>query len=261
MINKDQNKTYARIRFLIELYYDGRTSPRQEKEIFSFFNSRNKRTLPDDLRQEASYFETMALFQMQVPDKKLLEEIDKAISLENQKSDRKQQRFGYRVWAAVACAAAAILVAIIVIPDLTSSADSSKRTELVSKVQDTVSTTIQETISPDSASLVRVMAENSADTVATDHSIVRKSANKTLSTPVKVSPSVSPSRLASKTIIHKKDKQDYREIEDPAEAARILDKMNRMFDQTVSRALNKSHEINDNIPDIDNIIQDALNKI
>ena len=228
MIIKNINKYYDRIRLLIGLYYDGKTTSEQEKELFDFFEERNTATMPEDLREHADVFRTLNTLNTPFPNKKFLETIEKSVKRENRVQRITSGKFGYIVSGIAACFLVAVIVSLLFTRN---DINEDQNIRLI-------------------ASRDTIVNRNDSLAIVTDKLVTAKTVKK------------SSAQKYSKNIITNQNTSDgFTVITDPEQAEAILMKIDKIFNKTIDNALSKGLENKDNLQNIDHILDNSLNKI
>lgn len=228
-IKRHNNVDYERIRFLIERFYVGETSPAQEAELFDFFNIHNPLTLPEDLKSEAEVFSVMNTFGAKTSDEVLLQEIEIEIAREGKSNKHAVIRF---VWRFSAIAVSVLLMACIISSIFTSA-------DVIDEIKPRIAETLPDTISSEKV--------EQAD-------------------PTYYKIQYSPQRNAVASIPVKGSCcsfDDSRAIEvcDSAEAAHYLEKVSRLLKDAYNENARLQNRVSSRISKSTEIINTTLNKL
>lgn len=118
-----RNSEISEIRRLLELYYEGKTSPGQQRRLCDFFAAADSASLPEDLRADAAMFSALAAETAAVPPSSLVSSITEHISHLAEEERRRNRRHPLMWWALCTAAAAAIAL-LVIIPAARYDADS-----------------------------------------------------------------------------------------------------------------------------------------
>lgn len=232
---------YNRIARLIADWYDGATNREEEMEIINFFRDTDPATLPEALRQEAEVFATIGDLSAECPDKELLAEIEVEVARE-QSAEKPRRRLGLRL-VAVAVAAS---VAVLLIVGLGHDTD----TQLIAEAHQDVQAEQNMTEYADNA----FTPVDSVPAIDTPDETVPDSAPATRIRTPRHEKTVVPER----TIADAAEPGGYIDIEDPEEAARILEEVNRHYSRALAMTTKAIIETDNALDNTREIIRSAI---
>lgn len=220
---------YDHIRKLVADWYDGRTSQADEADIFDFFAKADLDELPSDLRDEALVFGTVGNLSGSCPDKDLLKEIDAAVKAEKEKP---RSKFAFVYWLSAIAVAASISLLVFTGIRFDTGSLATRPTERK----------------------VAVQTDSDTVTVVEQPWIDRDIEVKQVEQPVVVRTKLRKTELIAAV-------DSYREVEDPDEAARILDAIQKKYDETLEASAYALSTTARSLNDADRLINDAFEKL
>lgn len=229
---------YNRITRLISDWYDGATSRAEELEIINFFRNTDPASLPETLRQEAVVFATIGDLTAECPDKELMAEIDTEVAKE-QSAAKPRRRLDLRLMSAAVAAS----VAILLIVGLGSDSD----TQLIAG-SDQPSPEVKgyADITPMPVDSVTVLDDTERVTPGVmPETHVRTPRHDKIAKPTRT--------VADATVT-----TDYIDIEDPEEAALILEEVNSHYSRAMAMTTKAIIETDNALDNTREIIRSAI---
>lgn len=231
---------YNRIARLIADWYDGATSREEEMEIINFFRDTDPVTLPEALRQEAEVFATISDLSAECPDKELLAEIEAEVAREQ--SVAKPRRLGLRLVSAAVAAS----VAVLLIVGLSHNSD----TQLIAEAHNEAQAATNVTEYADNA----FTPVDSVPAIDAPYETVPDSAPATRIRTPRHEKTVEPERAVADAA----EPAGYVDIQDPEEAARILEEVNRHYSRALAMTTKAIIETDNALDNTREIIRSAI---
>lgn len=238
IIGKSQNPdlTLDRIRFLIERYYCGETTPEQEKQLYEFFSSRNHLTLPPDLRAEADVFCIVPILGTQCPDEKLLRDVESAIL----KEQKKTRLSPIKLWiiSTAACLVIVFVLGLVFLSGKDSPSDiSGNTTELTAQTRTDSLIERYVTERPHTEAPVNAQAPSTSSNLASLQRKASEAARRSLAQP----------------------NHTVREVTDSAEAVAYLKQINDLMTNAYAQNTSLQRKINSQMQDATELVSSYIN--